>query len=160
MKIAGFWLGVMLMLNTGGAWAQDAFAVRDPKKVYAEEGNGVIRGQALLRQRNGGVVTCAGNDVFLYPDLAEFEDIIQAAHAKQSPAPMTPEQMAVVKAGRCDALGEFHFSGLPLLSYVVVTNVSWRVGYFQQGGALRQKVTAKEGEGERTILSDQDMFGR
>ncbi len=36
-------------------------------QTLLEEVNSIIRGSALLHQRSGGVVTCAGNEVSLIP---------------------------------------------------------------------------------------------
>jgi hypothetical protein len=45
---------------------ESPFDVNEAKKIF-DEGNNKIVGSALIRQRGGGIVTCAGCDVLLYP---------------------------------------------------------------------------------------------
>ncbi len=51
---------------------------------YRQGGTASIIGQGFLRQQGGGVVTCAGEQVLLMPDLPPIRQAIEAArHGSQ-----------------------------------------------------------------------------
>ena len=52
---------------------------------YQKTGQGSISGQAFLKQKGGGIVTCAGNDVFLVPDSGYFRELLVHAKMKSNP---------------------------------------------------------------------------
>lgn len=120
-------------------------------------GDSSIEGQAFLRQRGGGVVTCAGQRVLLFPDTPYFQEVVSIASGGGKPAtPPGPDAVAVTRNTMCDAEGRFRFSALPAGSWIVGTEVTWQVGYEPQGGAVVRTVTVASGQTVNVLLSDGD----
>jgi len=127
---------------------------------YREAGTASITGQGFLRQNGGGVVTCAGSQVILAPDLPPIRQAIDAARAG-SQVQFGGQQWG--DAGRktiCDAQGNFSFEQLPAANWYVLTEVRWEVGYSSQGGTLGAPVTTRPGEQSHLVLSDDDFLAR
>ncbi len=125
--------------------------------VYREPGTGVINGQGFLRQKGGGVVTCAGGIVRLSPATALFREII--GHWVNGRKILFEEKNdpvynAIVKASRCDAGGNFTFANLPTGDWYVTTEVYWSVDGRRQGGKLLAKVTTTNGQSIQVLLTD------
>lgn len=129
-------------------------------KALMQPGAGKVTGSAFMRQRGGGVVTCAGSAVRLVPGTAYAVERFTALNgtaptagstmyrgALETPARFTPEPLQYVllqRSATCDAQGRFKFDNVPAGQYFVVTRVSWRVGYAVQGGDLSHLVTVQE----------------
>jgi hypothetical protein len=127
--------------------------------TYKAKGPNRIEGQAFLRQQGGGVVTCAGSQVFLAPDAPYFREIARIAssggkpnfdHSKDGP-------QSLVRNAVCDAQGNFLFSNLPDGKYLVMTEVRWKVGNTMQGGPVWRPGEIGGGEAKKVILSDVDL---
>ena len=114
-----------------------------------EEGPNEIRGQAFLRQRGGGVVTCASSEVTLIPStsyaLERISNIYgvttRAAQAYRVADEPDPGYLRDIRTTTCDAQGNFSFSGVADGYYFVTTRVVWEVpsgyGYMStQGGSV------------------------
>ena len=43
---------------------------------YSEPGTSGVKGQAFLRQQGGGIVTCAGSEVFLVPATPYYRQLL------------------------------------------------------------------------------------
>jgi hypothetical protein len=130
---------------------------------YRQAGNGVITGQAFLRQKGGGVVTCAGNPVFLMPATSFFREIIGYMRRGQQVAfndKVDPAYKSILKQSQCDAQGNYNFSGLPEGTWFITTEVTWMVGYNRQGGGLLREITVVNGQPIQVLLSDNDYVGR
>lgn len=117
---------------------------------YATQGASGIKGQAFLRQRGGGVVTCAGSRVTLTPSTAFFLHLAILDTARR-PHPRIEGDLNLMAQVRretvCDAQGNFSFSGLPAGKWLVSTQVTWIVGNRQQGGLVSKHVeTTTQGE--------------
>ena len=125
-----------------------------------ESGSGTITGSALIRQRGGGVVTCAGNEVFLIPstesgsrELRRIFGSEQGYHRRGGGTlgggtvvmPPVPNRTTV-----CDAQGFFTFDDVRAGRWHVMTSVVWTVGDSYEGGALLG--TAELGDGEEIEL--------
>lgn len=93
-----------------------------------KSGSNTVTGQAFLRQNGGGIVTCAGKTVVLYPDTAYFSDIFDEEYGEFL---LTDNELnqakSVVKETQCDAQGSFEFYKIPAGKWVIKTNVSWDV---------------------------------
>ena len=81
----------------------------------------------------------------------------RVAHAqlRRSSVPSDPDPMylQMVKSTKCDAQGDFTFSGVADGSYFVATTVYWQVGKIEQGFQLMSPVTVKGGETRALIIS-------
>ena len=136
------------------------------KLIFTKEGYtqgaSTVTGQAFLRQRGGGVVTCAGNTVIMYPNNIYFL-------AKRNGAPeveINAESSSMEKSTQCDATGNFEFNNIQNGGWVIETTVGWdvpeinRVGYYyfissnRQGGLMRKEITVRSNEKNRFIISN------
>ena len=140
--------------------------VFDPDEVswFDKYGGNSIKGSALIRQVGGGVVTCAGNEVELFPSSAYADERMLAIYGSNSAGYSEygslliedlPDIQYLFKSKEtfCDAQGFFKFSNLPDGSYYVVTSVVWHVGSDSQGGALMQAVRLSGGQEAEVVLS-------
>ena len=143
----------------------------DPKEaaVINERGANVIEGQAFLRQRGGGVVTCAGETVTLVPATSYAEERIRQIYGSANGgvrfwwdglefAETDPRYYRMVREEICDATGDFRFDDVADGDYYVTTGVSWEVPvnvYYSstQGGTLARRVQVAYGQIERVILN-------
>ncbi len=124
---------------------------------YSQSGNNTIAGQAFLRQRGGGTVTCAGFEVFLMPNTPFFQEIINIIRQGNKPAIYGSPFTGYGHKTICDAQGNFEFNNIPSLPWVVMTEVKWMVKS-QQGGILLKHVNLTKNE--KIILSDRDRLNR
>ena len=130
-------------------------------------GSNTVRGQAFLKQKGGGVVTCAGELVHLKPNYPKpntdkyDEELLDYL--------ITPEERSLYKETQCDAQGNFEFHKVPSGKWVIQVNVSWDVfsvesvplpsGNFyytaddRQGGTLTKEIIVLEGEENKFIIS-------
>lgn len=139
------------------------------------EGQGMLLGNAFMRQQGGGVVTCAGSPVFLIPATAyavermrliyqgpvvpnatSYRNSLDAQYdavvRKFDPDP--PAYTELTRRAVCDAQGNFSFNGLRDGQYFVSTAVSWTVGSWrQQGGNLASQVEVKGGRVDRLVMA-------
>jgi hypothetical protein len=140
-----------------------------------------IEGQAFMVQRGGGVVTCAGNPVYLIPATDFFSDAIRSAargavvgiseseiarldevHHRIN---QTPGATDLIHTARCDATERFRFQAVAARPWIAVTLVRWdtfsRDGRaFSQGGMLTQEFMPLEGRTTEIILSNDDRARR
>ncbi len=165
-------LATSLLILTGCA-VQQPITIMTP--FNAEEANLVfktgknsIKGSALLRQNNGGVVTCAGRQVSLLAVTAYSNERIFAIYNSNDRGfrrvmfanekiPFTndnPEYYKSAKITTCDAQGYFKFDGIADGSYYLVTSIQWQASqYLLEGGNLMQKVIIQGGETKEVVLS-------
>lgn len=136
-------------------------------KRLLEAGTATVKGSALLRQLNGGVVTCAGNEVRLVPATAYAKERatllygsalggINPMNALIQPifVPNEPTYAQLVRLTRCDAQGFFRFENLSAGEFYVTTHVSWQTGpYDLQGGLLSQLIQINKGESKEIVLT-------
>lgn len=130
---------------------------------FKAAGTASITGQAFLRQRGGGTVTCAGSKVYLFPDspyFTEMVDVVRAGKLPATPASGDAEYKGIARQTQCDAQGNFNFEQLPPLSWYVMTEVTWMVGNNQEGGSLLRLVELASGQSTRVLLSNSDRVGR
>lgn len=126
-------------------------------------GTGTIRGSALMRQQGGGVVTCAGNDVFLVPatpsassefrrhfggDQGYVRNGADAFGGGKMVAPPEPNRKVM-----CDAQGFFTFANVRPGKWYVMTAITWVVGDNTQGGTLLNSAEVAEGASVEIVLT-------
>jgi hypothetical protein len=125
---------------------------------YLKSGTNTVTGQAFLSQSGGGVVTCAGQSVLMYPDGEYFkkrDSYIDSDMDKECSrlSGLDNAAKALINTSQCDAQGNFEFHKVPAGDYIISVNVSWYAGYDKQGGIMRKKVTVRDGEINKFIIS-------
>ena len=129
-------------------------------KRYSEPGTSGVKGQAFLRQQGGGVVTCAGSEVFLVPATPYYRQTFEHVRAGRNPQLGLATIGRYSKKGRCDAQGNFAFANVRDGPWFVLTRVQWVVGNNAQGGALMQEVAVPNGQTIQVLLTDRDFISR
>lgn len=134
-------------------------------KSLLKQGSNTVTGSALIRQKGGGVVTCAGNDANLIPATAYARERMHALYGSDSKGyrggvtrevifePEEPEYKENIRTTRCDAQGFFKFRNVADGQFFVVTSVLWSSGYVAEGGVLMQRVSLSDGQEEEIVLS-------
>lgn len=163
------------LVLTGCAMTKTVQQTRSFNAAQAQEmmrpGHNIIDGSALIRQNGGGVVTCAGMEVSLTPatDYATERMLIlykstdrgylpfaaaNIINPPSVPPPPDPEYLRQSQKTMCDSQGKFQFSNVTDGSFYITTQISWMVGYNQQGGMLMKRVDLKgQVSIERVVLS-------
>jgi len=147
---------------------QTTFNANEAKDMLVK-GNNSITGSALIRMKNGGVVTCAGGAVELVPLTNYSKERIIAIYGNDqegySPTGYGSEVIKfsnepedykkLVKKTHCDAQGYFNFKDIADGSFFLVTHIGWLGGYFdtKQGGSLMHRVDLSNGENKNIVLS-------
>ncbi len=130
-------------------------------------GKAIVTGSALVRQRGGTVVSCAGGEVRLIPATAYAAERIAAFYGPGDRAaaqlvrqgdirvdPDPPDYHTHTRITRCDAQGNFEFASIAGGTYFVVTVIAWQVQpHSTEGAALMHRVTVAEGQRARIILA-------
>lgn len=129
-------------------------------------GTNTVEGQGFLRQAGGGVVTCAGEEVQIYPATAFAKARVAALHGTSeggilrafegaSQDNLPPEYISTMRRTICDADGNFVFSGLADGEYFVTTVVVWKVGnsWIPEGGRITRPVRVNGGSTARALLN-------
>jgi hypothetical protein len=127
------------------------------------KGTSTVKGSALMRQRGGGVVTCAGNDVFLIPATPSASSELQRVfHGDKGWVARGGDEMGGGKlvvaptpnrAGVCNAQGFFTFTNVKAGKWYVMTTVIWTVGNENQGGTMLGSAEVSEGQEAEIVLS-------
>lgn len=123
-------------------------------------GANTVTGQAFLTQKGGGVVTCAGERVLIFPNTPYY-----LADPTKYNVAHSDEAMQLVKEAICDAGGNFEFDNIQDGQWIIKTFVLWQVPEFHymgrfsyyddatQGGMLQRVVTVKTGEKNKFIIT-------
>lgn len=127
-----------------------------------QDGSNTIKGNAFIRQRGGGVVTCAGAPVFLVPATAYAKERIDRIYGGKASArpidavfePDPAEYKKLIRTTRCDSQGNFQFDKVANGEFFLTTSVIWNVGSQSQGGTVVQTVTLANGQTLNTVLTD------
>jgi len=130
-----------------------------------EPGTASIRGSALLRQRGGGVVTCAGNEVYLLPATESASQELRRIFGSDQGyvrrggdasfgggklvAPPEPNRRTL-----CNAQGFFMFDRVRPGKWYIMTAVVWTAGDDYQGGTLLVTAEAQEGREIEVVLTN------
>lgn len=135
----------------------------DLAKSLMTEGPNTIRGGAFMRQRGGGVVTCAGQYVRLIPSTEYARRRMAALYNSGDSGsnqgrefkfvPDWPDYYTYTKVVKCDAQGNFAFEKVADGAFFVVAQITWEVGGNTQGGNLMQWVKVSGGSTATATLS-------
>ena len=131
--------------------------------VYKQIGAGSIKGQGFLRQRGGGTVTCAGSEVLLIPASPYFREVMGnfAKGRRMAVADkLESAYRSIIRTSQCDAQGNFAFAKLPMETWFLTTQVTWRAGSEEQGGSLLREVTTSGEEPVQVILTNSALIPR
>lgn len=161
------------MLLTGCAATQPkvvqmVFPFDDAAAAEAmKPGTNSVTGSAFLRQRGGGVVTCAGAGVMLFPATRYAVERVKYLYGNSRDGvrsvsqhreliqfePDAPGYKTAVIETRCDAQGKFSFDRVADGDWFVVTQVTWSTGpYNTEGGTLMQRFSLNGGEVKNLII--------
>lgn len=131
-------------------------------KSMLENGKMTFTGEAFLRRTDGGIVTCAGQEVKLIPETQyAAERIFHIYGAQQkayspaiyfitNPTTFTPDESAYYNYSRssiCNSQGHFKFTSLNKGKYIIIARVMWGPlpnRYFPEGGNLVYHVELTE----------------
>lgn len=126
-------------------------------------GSAVVTGQGFMRQMGGGIVTCAGEEVNLFPVTKYSQERVTylygspngGTNSYKSIAPADPQYEVYQRKAQCDAQGNFKFSGVASGSYYVTTRVVWVAGEYSlsQGGAIAKRVSVSGSQTVNVILN-------
>lgn len=145
-------------------------------QAQTESGNGTVWGSAFMHQRNGNVVTCANNDVYLVPatDYAKerhghvyadmptatstsLKRVDQLIFRPQKFFPDPPEYYLATKTTTCDEQGNFQFVDVKDGDYFVNASVYWTEENWEvetnEGGSLARRVTVANGIAPQVVLT-------
>ena len=141
------------------------FNAAQADKMLAPGGNS-IKGSALIRQNNGGVITCAGKEVFLIPATDYARERITAVYGNsvqgyssiksaqikfEKEDPLYKQKM---KKTLCDAQGFFKFDSISDGEFYVATIITWRVNeYFSDGGGLMKNIVLKNNSNLEIVMA-------
>ena len=126
-----------------------------------DTGDNTIMGQAFLRQRGGGVVTCAGASVSLIPQTPYSRErfgnlygtIMEVAQGSRFLDDPDPRYMELTREATCDADGNFRFADVPDGEYFVTTRVQWEVASVTQGGPVMAPIMVSGGEEIHVLIA-------
>jgi hypothetical protein len=134
-------------------------------RKYLTDGPNTIAGSAVIPQRGGGVVTCAGREVELIPatDYARariraiYEDenhgFLPASRSARFEEP-PEEYLKLRRSTLCDAQGFFRFERVADGEFFVETWIIWHVSpYTPEGGGLMRRVAVNGGQRIDVVLS-------
>lgn len=143
------------------------------KTILNTEGKNTLMGNGFMRQKGGGIVTCAGNKVALFPktnystEFAEnlyFKDAEFPSYFRNGNGYKNSFTYTINPYGNdsritlCDSAGNFEFQKLPDGTYYVITYVSWsapgRKSYDTQGGSMIREVELKNNVTTKIIISE------
>ena len=155
MMVVTFWVLLAGCVAPAVAPLQSAFDLAEVEFIN-EQGTNAVNGSAFIRQRGGGVVTCAGNEVSLIPKGSYSTERMERLYGatttpgyNQRPSSVVPPPvegyLLALRSTTCDVDGRFEFPNIAAGYYFVVTEVSWSVGGYygvpaSQGGALMTPV--------------------
>lgn len=125
---------------------------READLLKYSSGIHTVSGQAFMLQRGGVVVTCAGNNVTIYPATPFMVEIFKVYASGGNPIFGIDGQkdgfnktVTYSKTTKCDAEGNFIFKNVAIGSWVIETTVSWYAGDSLQGGTIKEIIEVKEG---------------
>lgn len=124
-------------------------------------GPNTIYGSALMRQRGGGVVTCAGSEIILVPATEyakqRMASIFGSSNFSRTAVKFQPdvaEYKDLVRKTKCNVQGQFTFEQVADGEFFISSTVVWAVGYNAQGGNMIERVTVKNGQRKEVTLAN------
>ncbi len=134
----------------------------DQAREQMKPGNNVVKGNALIRQSGGGIVTCAGSEISLLPVNAYSTERVKHIYGSDQKGystrsvvfePKSIEYHATRRTTVCDSQGMFKFDKVKDGDYYVTGGVWWVIGSSSQGGNLMQRVRLSSGVTKEIVLS-------
>lgn len=134
-------------------------------RKYLVDGPNTITGSAVIPQRGGGAVTCAGREVELIPATDYARARIRAIYQNDDhgffPASGSvrleepPEEYRKLRrVTLCDAQGFFRFERVADGEFFVATWIIWHASpYIPEGGGLMRRVAVNGGQRIDVVLS-------
>ena len=125
---------------------------------YTLAGTGILKGQAFLTQRGGGVVKGAGRTVYLEPATSIGNETFNALRFGRNIEPLDGQPRDFVRSTNADADGNFEFTGVPEGSYFVYCNITWEVpsgrySMSREGGWMGEQIYITNGRTATVQLS-------
>lgn len=129
-------------------------------------GTNSIKGNAFMRQRGGGVVTCAGATVRLIPATGYAKERVQALYYGGATgsyihrglqinfAPDVANYQNLLRTTKCDSTGNFQFEKVADGEFFITVTVNWDIANSSQGGSLMNRLTVKGGESTSLVMSE------
>jgi hypothetical protein len=128
--------------------------------AYKGDGKSTISGQAFLKTRGGDVKYGAGNQVHLNPVTSYSTEWFERGIVGNEPLEKPDDRINPYhRTTVADGFGNFAFEHLPPGQYYVACLITWEVpnlwgGGLQTTGAwARAKVTVRDGESVKTIVT-------
>ena len=128
-----------------------------------EVGANSLKGNAFMRQKGGGVVTCAGQTVTLIPVTSYAIERMNVLYGGGESGfhrgrniqfnPNPSEYYTMTKTTKCDSQGNFVYEAIADGEYYVTLKVQWYVDHSPQGGNLMQRVRLTGGKQVNVIMS-------
>ncbi len=131
------------------------------------EGVHTLKGSAFLRQKGGGVVTCAGEEVKLTKELeltrnAYANEYLSLPYYVKNVTPVDTrllafeEELAILRSkhvltSQCDVDGRFTFENIAAGDYSVLTKVEWYAGQYAQGGYVSKRIKIAESKSPKVV---------
>lgn len=164
-------LGILMSATLAGCVAPPQ--VRPPHHITSsfdegmarkliEDGVNTIKGNSFMRQRGGGVVTCAGLSVNLVPATNYAKERISVLYGSSEGGvsrhnytfePDPPAYRELVKKTTCDSQGNFQFDKVADGEFYVNTTVAWQAGNKLQGGNMIKLVIVRNGQTVSIVIS-------
>lgn len=123
---------------------------------------GTVKGQAFLKQRNGGVIKAAGNVIILNPVNEMSQQYVDVVILNKDGnlkvlEPISPEYMKYFYQAECDADGNFEFKDVPEGEYFIYTAITWEVpsryGANTSGGWVLETTNVKANSENSVMLN-------
>ncbi len=132
-------------------------------RTMLRPGTNRIIGSAVMRQRGGGTVTCAGTTVTLVPETPYSSERLSMLYGSvdRGYCPMYRQlrfenedarYRAATRQTKCDAQGAFEFDQVSDGNFYVISMIVWGVRTVE-GGSLMQRVTLRGNETKKIVLS-------
>ncbi|HEY1503861.1 MAG TPA: hypothetical protein VGF92_06150 [Stellaceae bacterium] len=127
--------------------------------AWGRAGPAHVRGQAFMKTAGGEVKTCAGYAVVLFPANALGRELLAADRRGVNIAEGVPADASkYFRRTRCDAQGNFAFSELAPLPWIIETNVargsptgSTPSPVDTQGGVLVREILLRPGDNQVSL---------
>ena len=135
------------------------------------DGNNTIKGSALMRQVSGGVVTCAGQTISVYPATTYAYERIRNLYGsdtagtrnafaiQNNPDPFETTDVDYQKYQKrtlCDTQGFFKFEKMADGEFFIVSAITWKANpnsQFYEGGWMMRKVKLSGGEVKEIVIA-------
>jgi len=178
MKAIGLTLIIVSAVLTGCAVPKQQSKIslvsvfdKDQAERMMIEGTNSIKGSSLMRQVNGGVVSCAGQIVRLLPATpyaiermrfiygSDTSGTASAMSLQTNPEPFTNTDLDYQRIGKttqCDTQGFFKFEKLSDGEFIVITRIFWKSNpnsAFYEGGGMMRKIKVQSGEVKEIVIA-------